>query len=367
MSDASTDQAPTDATTQSADDKAPAPAKANGAQAGQHAPKDNGRRDGGQPRERNERRGGNQRRDDGQRRDADQRRDGGQRRDGARGNHGAGPGPGPGQRYESRDGSWPFERTTVRFDHGATVGTYDRWYDRYRQSFYHVTAVLQRLNMDDGIDLVQVYLQTMLDEAKSALREGKREVVAALEARTGSRDYPVMVNRTCEREARVPSYTCRQYLEVFRALDDYLNTVVYAESVGAISWRDRRTLFLNAPRQVGSIGARFMSVGTRLSLHDLQQAASAFDALKAVVAAADAIDAGQAPRSLALGQVPDAAPSGAPPLGAAPPEAIDEGRFAGFQAEAPPSEPSGEKTPRKRKGNGNGSVTPELPAEPRWT
>lgn len=349
MSDASTDQTPTDATTQPADDKsATAAAAVNGERDGQHAQNDNRRRDGGQ------------------RRDADQRRDGGPRRDGGRGNHG--PGPGPGQRHENRDGTFPFERTTVRFAHGATVSAFDRWYDRYRQSFYHVTAVLQRLNLDDGLDLVQDYLQTMLDEGLSALREGKREVVAALQAKIGSGDYKLMVHRQEEREARVPSYTCRQYLDVFRALDDYLNAVVYAESVGAISWRDRRTLFLNGPRHVSTIAARFMSVGTRLSVHDLQQAASAFDALKAIVAAANALQSGQEPRSLALGQSPDAAPraTGLPSPTVTESQLPTPAERAQGQADSPPREPSVVKTPRRRKDNGNASAPAGLPGENQW-
>lgn len=199
-----------------------------------------------------------------------------------------------------RDGTFPFERTTIRLHHGATATTFDRSFDRFRNSFYHVTAVLQRLNLDEGIDLVQEYLQKMIDESKTALKDGKREVVAALEAKTGSKNYKLMVHHPAEKEARVPSYACRQYLDLFRDLDDYLNAVVYAESVGAITWRDRRTLFVNAPRHVSTIAGRFQSVGTRLSVHDLQQVESAFEALKAIVATAEQLPSLQESRSLAL-------------------------------------------------------------------
>ena len=61
---------------------------------------------------------------------------------------GAGPGP---QRRPSREGTFPFTTETIKLHHGATVGAFDRFFDRYRTSFYHVTAVLQKLDLDDGI------------------------------------------------------------------------------------------------------------------------------------------------------------------------------------------------------------------------
>jgi hypothetical protein len=215
---------------------------------------------------------------------------------------GAGPGP---QRRPSREGTFPFTTETIKLHHGATVGAFDRFFDRYRTSFYHVTAVLQKLDLDDGIDLVQEYLQGMLNHAHEVISDGKKEVLAALEAKTGSRDYQIMVPRPERREARIPSFAVRQYLTLFREVDDYLNAVIYAESVGALSWRDRRNLVLNAPRHVTSIAGRFQSVATRLSLRDLQQEASALDALKAIVGQAESLPAVQASRPLSLGQSAD--------------------------------------------------------------
>ena len=273
-----------------------------------------------------------------------------------------GHGPG-GQRYEQREGTFPFELTTIRLSHGATVTAFDRSFDRYRNSFYHVTAVLQRLNLDDGIDLVQQYLETMVGEALSALREGKREVLAALEARTGSRQYKVMVPRPEEREARVPSFTCRQYLEVFRELDDFLNAVVYAESVGAISWRDRRTLFLNAPRHATSVAGRFQGVATRLSVHDLQQAASAFDALKAIIASSDLLPTLQEARSLALGQSSAAGEVGgaAEPTPHPTPAPTPSPVTTADAEPLPLAAEAGEAASRKRR-KGNGQASPVPPA-----
>ena len=275
-------------------------------------------------------------------------------------------GPG-GRRPDQREGTFPFELTTIRLHHGASVTAFDRSFDRYRTSFYHVTAVLQRLNLDDGIDLIQDYLEKAVGEALAAIREGKRVVLAALEARTGSNKYKVMVPRPEEREARVPSYTCRQYLEVFRELDDYLNAVVYAESVGAITWRDRRTLFVNAPRQATSVAGRFQHVATRLSVHDLQQAASAFDALKAIVAESYAEPPVSEERSLAIGQSGDNAAASAANAertvvqvgqekpASAPPQ--DDGA-------TPPQEAEGSAEPdtRKQRKGGNGQAHPATAA-----
>lgn len=216
----------------------------------------------------------------------------------------AGAGPGT-QRRPSREGTFPFTTETIKLHHGATVGAFDRFFDRYRTSFYHVTAVLQKLDLDDGIDLVQEYLQGMLNQAHEVISEGKKEVLAALEARTGSRDYQIMVPRPERREARIPSFAVRQYLALFREVDDYLNAVIYAESVGALSWRDRRSLVMNAPRHVTSIAGRFQSVATRLSLRDLQQETSALDALKAIVGQAESLPAVQASRPLSLGLAAD--------------------------------------------------------------
>ena len=275
-------------------------------------------------------------------------------------------GPG-GRRPDQREGTFPFELTTIRLHHGASATAFDRSFDRFRTSFYHVTAVLQRLNLDDGLDLIQEYLEKAVGEALAAIREGKRVVLVALEARTGSNKYKVMVPRPEEREARVPSYTCRQYLEVFRELDDYLNAVVYAESVGAITWRDRRTLFVNAPRQATSVAGRFQHVATRLSVHDLQQAASAFDALKAIVAESYAEPPVSEERSLAIGQSGDNAAASAANAertvvqvgqekpASAPPQ--DDGA-------TPPQEAEGSAEPdtRKRRKGGNGQAHPATAA-----
>lgn len=273
---------------------------------------------------------------------------------------GAGPGP---QRRPSREGTFPFTTETIKLHHGATVGAFDRFFDRYRTSFYHVTAVLQKLDLDDGIDLVQEYLQNMVGEALSALREGKREVLAALEARTGSRQYKVMVPRPEEREARVPSYTCRQYLEVFRELDDYLNAVVYAESVGAITWRDRRTLFLNAPRHATTVAGRFQGVATRLSVHDLQQAASAFDALKAIVASSDSLSSLQEARSLALGQPSEAAVDSREAQAPTTPTITPEpSPIPAVNAEPAPASTDGAEGAGRKRRKGNGQASPVPPA-----
>jgi hypothetical protein len=264
------------------------------------------------------------------------------------------------------------------------VTAFDRSFDRYRTSFYHVTAVLQRLNLDDGLDLIQEYLEKAVDDALAGIREGKRVVLAALEARTGSKDYKVMVPRPEEREARVPSFTCRQYLEVFRELDDYLNAVVYAESVGAITWRDRRTLFVNAPRHAIAVAGRFQGVAMRLSVHDLQQAASAFEALKAIVAESNEEEPLAEERSLAIGQSSEsgsttekAATEAAPATAAPPPEAV----VAAAATPAPEAAPATERgtddvaeteTRRRRKGaNGQASPAPaaatgEAGAERSW-
>ncbi len=271
-------------------------------------------------------------------------------------------GPG-GRRPDQREGTFPFELTTIRLHHGASLTAFDRSFDRYRTSFYHVTAVLQRLNLDDGIDLIQEYLEKAVGEALTAIREGKRVVLAALEARTGSNKYKVMVPRPEEREARVPSYTCRQYLEVFRELDDYLNAVVYAESVGAITWRDRRTLFVNAPRQATSVAGRFQHVATRLSVHDLQQAASAFDALKAIVAESYAEPPVSEERSLAIGQSGDVAAEGAANPAMAVVQVAQEKPASAPTQEAgetpqPAAEGSAEQETRKRRKGGNGQAHP---------
>jgi hypothetical protein len=277
------------------------------------------------------------------------------------------PGPG-GTRSEPREGTFPFELTTIRLNHGATITAFDRSFDRFRNSFYHVTAVLQRLHLDDGIDLVQAYLEHMVDEALRALREGKREVLAALEGRTGSREYRLMVPRPEEREARVPSYTCRQFLEVFRELDDYLSAVAYAESVGAISWRDRRTLFMNAPRHATSVAGRFQGVATRLSVHDLQQAASAIDALKAIVASADGLPSLQEARSLVVDHTVEGSPAEAAADSAVVlPPTPDEPALAAPPEAAAPEETAGRK---RRKGNSPaGAALPAIeegPAESGW-
>jgi hypothetical protein len=274
------------------------------------------------------------------------------RRGDDRASHGA-----DGRRHEQREGTFPFELTTIRLHHGASVTAFDRSFDRYRTSFYHVTAVLQRLNLDDGLDLIQDYLEKAVGEALAGIREGKRVVLAALQARTGAAKYKVMVPRPEEREARVPSFTCRQYLEVFRELDDYLNAVVYAESVGAITWRDRRTLFVNAPRHAIAVAGRFQGVATRLSVHDLQQAASAFDALKAIVAQSTEEPPLSEERSLAIGQSPESASAPAMP---APAEVQTPITAAAEPAAAPTARADEVAEPearRRRKGT-NGPASP---------
>ncbi|MDQ1346203.1 MAG: hypothetical protein QG586_1735, partial [Pseudomonadota bacterium] len=74
------------------------------------------------------------------------------------------------------------------------------------------------------------------------------------------------------------------------------------------------------------------------------------------------------PRSLALGQSPDAAPraTGLPSPTVTESQLPTPAERAQGQADSPPREPSVVKTPRRRKDNGNASAPAGLPDEHQW-
>ena len=189
----------------------------------------------------------------------------------------------PGSTRGDATGTFPYETVTIRLNHMVVAAAFDRYYDRYRESFYHVTAVLQKLDMTDGLELVHRYLESVLNDARTTLVDGKAQLLEAIQKQTGQQAYRTRCSRPAERDAKVPSYLVRQYLNLYTMTDDYLDVVVYAETVGAIPWSQRRLLFTNSPRYVTTAAGRFQSLATRISLRELEVADSAMNVLNAVL------------------------------------------------------------------------------------
>jgi hypothetical protein len=183
-----------------------------------------------------------------------------------------------------RPETFPFAPETVVFHHPPTLGTYDYSYDSYRRAFYHVTSVLQQLHVEQGVELVHAFLDGLLSDADETLRAAKAELVRLIEARTGSKAYPVQAPQAQTREAKVPSYVVRRYLDLLVSIDDYISCVIYAESRGAIKWAQRRRFITAAPRHALDVHDRFMWLARMVTMQEISAADDAVDAVRRIVA-----------------------------------------------------------------------------------
>jgi len=179
--------------------------------------------------------------------------------------------------------TFPFAVEKFSLNHPVMQGAFNRYFDRFRATFYHVTSVLQKLGLDDGLTLVDDYLSSQMDDAESAIVSAKGKVLTVLEARTGSTQYRIHSPNTSVVEAKIPSFMVRRYMNLFKQVDDYIDLVVFAEGMGAVSFLERQKTLQNSPRYVTKIAGRFQSIGTKLSLEELRRNGNGWEVLSEII------------------------------------------------------------------------------------
>jgi hypothetical protein len=202
------------------------------------------------------------------------------------GGHGVGTrtAPAAGRPAAPRPDTFPFAVQSVVLRHPPTMHAYDHCYDSYRRAFYHITSVLQQLRVDQGVELVQAYLDQLIEESLNELRTERAELQRRIQERTGSPEYDIEAPTAQRREAKVPSYAVRRYLEVFLAIDDYITCVIYAESCGVLPWTQRRRMSFSAPRHAANIHDRFLTLARLLNMRELGAESDALGAVQSIVA-----------------------------------------------------------------------------------
>ena len=167
--------------------------------------------------------------------------------------------PTGGGRRKDRD-TFPYVEVTVTFSHPIVHRAYEKFFDRYRQCFFHVTASLQKARLEDSLDLVYEYLERQIDEAETALAQAHQELAAVIESKLGDHEVQTKIPRKETVTARVPGSLVRRYLNLFPLLDKYIDAVIFAETMGVITHTKKRELMKNCPRYVTTVTGRFQSL-----------------------------------------------------------------------------------------------------------
>ena len=273
-------------------------------------------------------------------------------------------------RGEPNRGSFPFTVEHFTLNHNVMKGAFNRYFNRYRRSFYHVTAVLQKLELDDGLELVHEYVSSQLDDAEKAIATAKAKALAVLEAQTGSKHYRITSPNPATVEAKIPSFLVRRFMNLFKQVDDYIDLIVFAEGMGAISFVERQKTLKNSPRYVTKIAGRFQSVATQLSEEELRKQGNAREVLNEILEVVRKLKPIGEGRPLALQKAkkkvqPEPANS----------KANGKAAEATSKAEAPAKKKSAKKTTKKKatkkqvaakkpvESKGNGAADTSIPAD----
>ena len=164
-----------------------------------------------------------------------------------------------GGRRKDRD-TFPYVEVSVTFSHPIVHRAYEKFFDRYRQCFFHVTASLQKARLEESLDLVYEHLEKQIDEAETALAQADQELAALIKSKLGDQEIRTKIPKKETVKARVPGSLVRRYLNLFPLLDKYIDAVIFAETMGVITHTKKRELMKNCPRYVTTVTGRFQSL-----------------------------------------------------------------------------------------------------------
>jgi len=183
---------------------------------------------------------------------------------------------------KSRPKTFPTMRETIEIDHAITRGAFDVLFDSFRSAFFHTTSILGRFGLEDGANNVHQYIIGLIDNARTEIEETTARISRDIEKRGGPSEVPRTTNGSERRTAEVPAFVVRKYLTLFPAVDRLIDTIICAENVGAISWKERTKLLKEAPAYLRSPAGRFHSLATKLGARQASSEASHAEARKQI-------------------------------------------------------------------------------------
>lgn len=190
-----------------------------------------------------------------------------------------------------RKETFPSVSLTIEICHRSVENLFEKFYDRFRQCYFHVTSSMQKARLDEGLDLVLAYLEEQIDGSTQTLTSNKEDLRRRIGESLG--DDKIQINNPVKRKinALVPAGVVRKYLSLFTALDEYMDMVIYAETMGVITHTQKRKLIKNCPRYVSSIAGRFQGLSAKIDI----RAHATTESLKKCVAAVVAEAQGHRP------------------------------------------------------------------------
>lgn len=165
---------------------------------------------------------------------------------------------------ERRARTYPTITERVQLDHDIVKGAWENHFDRFRSAFFHVTSILGRFALEDEANKVHGYVLTLIDEAEAEIKSATAALARQIETRRGIGEVPKTSNNPQTKQADIPAYVVRRYLELFQAADRLIDAIVYAETNGCISWQRRGEMLRDVPRYLRTPAGRFHSIASRL-------------------------------------------------------------------------------------------------------
>jgi len=171
----------------------------------------------------------------------------------------------PSQRAPLKARTFPIVRETFAIEHFATQDAYDRYFDSFRSCFFHTTSILGRSGLHNGADRVNQHIIDLIDSVRGEIEAETARIAKLVEAQTGSGKIPKSTPQVEQRTAEVPSFIVRKYLSLFPAADRLIDAIVYAETLGIVSWQRRSELLRLVKKYIRSPFGRYQSIMHRLA------------------------------------------------------------------------------------------------------
>lgn len=160
--------------------------------------------------------------------------------------------------------TYPVVRETVQLDHSIAQGSYDRYFDSFRSTFFHCTSVLGSCGIAGGADQVNAYILDLIENARTEMENETARITKVIANETGQNEVPRSAPAVSQRTAEIPCYLVRKYLTLFPAADRLIDAIVYAEIVGTMKWERRLGLLNLVKKYLRSPWGRYHSIAQKL-------------------------------------------------------------------------------------------------------
>lgn len=160
--------------------------------------------------------------------------------------------------------SFPVVEKNLVFEHPIVKTQFERWFDVYKNAFFHTASMLAFLGMEEAVDDVHEHLLTMIEAEEAELKGATETVLRSIQRVTKKRNVPKTSKNIASLDVEIPGFVVARYAEMYETADRFIDTCVYAECVGAMKWTERTSLLKTVPRYLRAPAGRFQSFSARL-------------------------------------------------------------------------------------------------------